>query len=81
MPFVLCVNNTYRIEATAAGKLDIPNTESFPYDSHDFAAMGEKELLGMLGEKTVKECETACRFGQETGRKFFIVMTINYGNR
>ena len=39
MPFILCVNNTYHIEATAAGKLDIPYTESYPYDSHDFAAM------------------------------------------
>ena len=49
MPFILCVNNTYHIEATAAGKLDIPNTESYPYDSHDFAAMGKKELLSFGG--------------------------------
>lgn len=45
MPFILCVNNTYHIEAMAAGRLDIPNTENYPYDSHDFAAMGKKELL------------------------------------
>ena len=24
MPFILCVNNKYHIEATAAGKLDMP---------------------------------------------------------
>ena len=49
MPFILCVNNTYHIEATAAGKLDIPNPEDYPYDSHDFAAMGKKELLSFGG--------------------------------
>ena len=38
MPFILCVNSKYHIEATATGKLDIPNTENYLYDSHDFAA-------------------------------------------
>ncbi|MDE7414965.1 MAG: hypothetical protein K2N44_01380 [Lachnospiraceae bacterium] len=42
MPFILCVNSKYCIEVTAEGKLDIPNTESYQYDSHDFATMGKR---------------------------------------
>lgn len=49
MPFILCVNSKYCIEVTAEGKLDIPNTESYQYDSHDFATMGKKELLSFGG--------------------------------
>ena len=49
MPFILCVNETYNIEAVAIGKLDIPNPESYPYDSYDFLAMGKKELLSFGG--------------------------------
>ena len=49
MPFILCVNNKYHIEATAEGKLDIPNTGNYPYDSHDFVAMGKEELLSFGG--------------------------------
>lgn len=49
MPFILCVNNKYRIEATAAGKLDIPNPAGYPYGLYDFAAMGKKELLSFGG--------------------------------
>ena len=49
MPFILCANNKYHIEATAAGKMDIPNPVSYPYDSYDFAAMGKKELLSFGG--------------------------------
>lgn len=49
MLFILCANNKYHIEAMAAGKLDIPNPVSYPYDSYDFAAMGKKELLSFGG--------------------------------
>ena len=49
MPFIICVNNKYHIEATAAGKLDIPDIGNYPYDSYDFAAMGKKELLSFDG--------------------------------
>lgn len=45
MPFILCVNGKYNIQATAAGELNIPDTESYPYDKHDFLSMGKKELL------------------------------------
>ena len=45
MPFILCVNGKYNIQATAAGELSIPDTESYPYDKHDFLSMDKKELL------------------------------------
>ena len=49
MPFILCANNKYRIEATAAGKLDIPNPVGYPYGLYDFVVMGKKELLSFGG--------------------------------
>ena len=45
MPFILCVNGKYNIQATAAGELSIPDTESYPYDKHDFLTKKKKELL------------------------------------
>lgn len=45
MPFILCVNEKYNIEAVAAGELDIPDMESYPYDKYDFGSMVKKELL------------------------------------
>ncbi|MDE6568367.1 MAG: hypothetical protein K2K70_11630 [Lachnospiraceae bacterium] len=45
MPFILCVNEKYNIEAVATGKLDIPDIESYPYDKYDFDSMTKKELL------------------------------------
>ena len=45
MPFILCVNKKYSIQAVATGSLDIPNTEDYPYDRYDFLSMGKKELL------------------------------------
>lgn len=45
MPFILCVNEKYNIQAVAKGSLDIPNTESYPYDKYDFSSMDKKELL------------------------------------
>ena len=74
MPCILCVNNKYRIEATAAGKLDIPNSESYPYDSHDFAAMGKKELLSFGGivsvsSITYSDVELLGMLGEKIGER------------
>lgn len=45
MPFILCVNEKYNIEAVAAGSLEIPDSESYPYDKYDFSNMDRIELL------------------------------------
>ena len=47
MPFILCVNQKYNIEAMAVGKLEIPNISSFSYEKYDFSSMSKKQLLSM----------------------------------
>lgn len=74
MPFILCANNKYNIEATAAGKLDIPNPAGYPYDSYDFAAMGKKELLSFSGivsisSITYSDVELLGMLGEKIGER------------
>lgn len=74
MPFILCANNKYRIEATAAGRLDILNSAGYLYDSYDFAAMGKKELLSFGGivsisSITYSDVELLGMFGKNIGER------------
>ena len=45
MPFIICVNEKYNIQAVAIGNLNIPNTEDYLYEKHDFISMDKKKLL------------------------------------
>ena len=74
IPFILCANNIYHIEATAEGRLDISNPEDYLYDSHDFAAMGKKELLFFGGivsisSVTYSDVELLGMSGEKNGER------------
>ena len=45
MPFIICVNKKYNIQAVAIGNLNIPNTEDYLYEKYDFISMDKKKLL------------------------------------
>lgn len=47
MPFILCINKKYNIQAVATGSLRIPAMTDYPYSNHDFLSMGKKELLSL----------------------------------
>ena len=62
MPFILCVNEKYNIQAVATGNLDIPGTENYPYDKYDFSVMNRIELLSFnniisISQTTYKDVE------------------------